>query len=208
MKLIIFGATGTVGIEIVKQALEKNFSVTVFVRNPEKIANIKHPRLSVFKGDVLHLSEVEKAIQNHDAVLCALGDGRAGKIRAMGTKNIMDAMNKTGVRRLICQTTLGMAESYENLNFIWKYVMFGMLLKKAFQDHQVQEQYILNSNLDYTIVRPSAFTNGPLTNGFKVGFSGEYKKLKLKISRADVADFMLSQLQTDGFVKKAVSISN
>jgi putative NADH-flavin reductase len=208
MKLIIFGATGTVGMEIVKHALANNYAVTAFVRNPEKMANIKHANLFIFKGDVRNPTEVEHAIKNHDAVLCALGDGRVGTIRAVGTRNIINAMNKTGIKRLICQTTLGMGESYANLNFIWKHIMFGMLLKKAFQDHQVQEQYLLNSNLNYTIVRPSAFTNGPLTNGFKVGFSGEYKKLKLKISRADVADFMLSQLHTDGYVKKAVSISN
>ncbi len=208
MKLIIFGATGTVGIEIVKHALEKNYSVTAFVRNPEKIANIKHANLSIFKGDVLNLTEVENAIQNHDAVLCALGDGRVGTIRAVGTRNIINAMNKVGIKRLICQTVLGMGESYANLNFMWKHIMFGMLLKKAFQDHKVQEQYLLNSNLNYTIVRPSAFTNGPITNGFKVGFNGAYKKLNLKISRADVADFMLSQLHSDGYVKKAVSISN
>ena len=208
MKLIIFGATGTVGSEILKQALAKNYAVTAFVRDPEKIKIPRHANLSIFKGDVLNQSDVDKAVQNHDIVLCVLGDGNAGKIRAVGTKNIINAMNKAGIKRLICQSTLGVGESYGNLNFLWKHIMFGMLLKKAFQDHQLQEQYILNSNLNYTIVRPSAFTNGTITNRFKIGFDGEYKKLKLNISRADVADFMLSQLHTDGYIKKAVSISN
>lgn len=208
MKVIIFGATGTVGVEIVKQALKKGYEVTAFVRNPEKITNLNHANLTICKGDVLNLSEVENAVQNHDVVLCALGDGKAGKIRALGTRNIIDAMNKTGLKRLICQSTLGMGESYGNLNFIWKHVMFGRLLKKAFHDHQLQEQYIGNSDLDYTIVRPSALTDGTITNGYKIGFGGEYKKLNLKISRADVADFMLRQLHTDGYLKKAVSISN
>ena len=208
MKVIIFGATGTVGVEIVKQALEKGHVVTAFVRHPEKMAKLQHANLTVFKGDVLNLSDVENAVKNHDAVLCVLGDGRAGKIRALGTRNIIDAMKKTGIKRLICQSTLGIGESYGNLNFIWKHVMFGMLLKKAFQDHQLQEQHILNSGLDYTIVRPSSLTDGTVTKGFKIGFDGEYKKLNLKISRADVADFILSQLQTNGYIKKAVSISN
>ena len=208
MKLIIFGATGTVGSEIVKQALAKKYAVTAFVRNPEKIKNFHHPNLSIFKGDVLNQSDVEKAVQNHDIVFCALGDGNTGKIRAAGTKNIIDAMNKAGINRLICQSTLGLGESYGNLNFLWKHIMFGMLLKKAFQDHRLQEQYILNSDLNFTIVRSSAFTNGAITNGFKIGFDGEYKKLSLKISRADVADFMLKQLHSDGYIKKAVSISN
>jgi len=208
MKVIIFGATGTVGVEIVKQALEKGYQVTAFVRHPEKMATLHHANLTIFKGDVLNLSDVENAIQNHDVALCALGDGNAGKVRALGTRNIIDAMKKKGIKRLICQSTLGMGESYGNLNFIWKHIMFGMLLKKAFQDHQLQEQHILNSDLDYTIVRPSALTDGTITKGFKIGFDGEYKKLTLKISRTDVADFMLYQLQTNGYVKKAVSISN
>lgn len=205
MKLIIFGATGTVGKELVNQALEKGYEVTAFVRNPEKMQNAN---LILYRGDVLNVDEVEKALENQDAVLCALGDGKVGKIRALGTKNIIEAMNKTGQKRLICQTTLGMGESYRNLNFIWKHIMFGMLLKKAFQDHQLQEKYILASNLDYTLVRPSALTDGQISKQYHIGFDGNFKKLNLKISRADVADFMLQQLLTSEYSKKSVSISN
>lgn len=208
MKLIIFGATGTVGEELVKQALNKGHVVTAFVRNPEKMQNAKNSNLILYNGDVLNVGKVENALKNQDVVLCALGDGKAGKIRAVGTKNIIEAMYKTGQKRLICQTTLGMGESYGNLNFIWKHIMFGMLLKKAFQDHQLQEKYILESNLDYTLVRPSALTDGGISNNYKIGFDGNFKKLNLKISRADVADFMLSQISTNEYVKKAVSISN
>ena len=208
MKLVIFGATGTVGKELVNQAIEKGYNVTAFVRNPEKTQITNHSNLTIHKGDVLNLTEVENALKNQDVVLCALGDGKIGKIRALGTKNIIEAMNKTGQKRLICQTTLGMGESYGNLNFIWKHIMFGMLLKKAFQDHQLQEKYILESNLDYTLVRPSALTDGGVTNDYKIGFDGNLKKLNLKISRADVANFMLRQVSTNEYLKKAVSISN
>jgi putative NADH-flavin reductase len=208
MRIIIFGATGTVGKELVKQALEKGYEVTAFVRNPEKMQDANKTNLVLYKGDVSNVSEVENALKNQDVVLCALGDGKVGKIRALGTKNIVEAMNKTGLKRLICQTTLGMGESYGNLNFIWKHIMFGMLLKRAFQDHQLQEQYILNSNLNYTIVRPSALTDGEITNQFKIGFDGNFKKLNLKIFRVDVANFMLQQISTNEYLKKAVSISN
>ena len=208
MKIIIFGASGTVGQELAKQAVEKGYEVTAFVRNPEKMKNANNVNLILYKGDVLNVGEVENALKNQDVILCALGDGKAGKIRALGTKNIIEAMNKTGQKRLICQTTLGMGESYGNLNFIWKHIMFGMLLKKAFQDHQLQEKYILNCHLDYTIVRPSALTDGEITNDYKIGFDKNFKKLNLKISRADVADFMLQQISTNEYLKKAVSISN
>lgn len=208
MKIIIFGATGTVGIEIVKKALKNGDEVTAFVRNPEKMQNINHHNFKIFKGNVLNVNDVENALQDQEAVLCALGDGKVGKIRASGTKNIIDAMNKTGLKRLICQTTLGMGESYGNLNFIWKHIMFGILLKKAFQDHQIQEKHILNSRLDYTIIRPSALTDSEITNQYKIGFDGKFKKLTLKIARTEVADFMLQQLKTNEYLKNTVSISN
>lgn len=208
MNIIIFGATGTVGSEIVKQALEKAHYVTAFVRNPEKLPLSKNQNLKIYKGDVLNLENVKEAMHNQEAVLCALGDGKIGKIRASGTKNIIEAMNDLDVKRLICQSTIGAGDSYTNLNFVWKYIMFGFLLKRVLPDHNLQEQYIQQSNLNYTIVRPSALTNGPITHNYKIGFSKDLKKLSLKINRADVADFMLQQLSASNFIRKSVSISN
>lgn len=208
MNIVVFGATGTVGTEIVKQALTKGHQVTAFVRNPEKFLLPENTNLKIHKGDVLNLKDVKKALQNQGAVLCALGDGKTGRIRGAGTKNIIEAMNDTGVKRLICQSTIGAGDSYENLNFMWKYVMFGFLLKRVLPDHNLQEQYIQQSNLDYTIVRPGALTNGAVTNAYKIGFAKDLKKLSLKINRADVADFMLRQLASPDYVGKSVSISN
>ena len=208
MKLIVFGATGSVGIQLVKQALQQGQNVTAFTRSPEKLKSLPLSNLSIFKGDILNSKDVENAVQNHDAVLCAIGDGNKGRVRAAGTKNIITAMQRQRIKRLICQTTLGLGDSRGNLNFAWKYVFFGMLLKKAFQDHQLQEQYLVDSNLDFTIVRPSAFTDGEITRNYKIGFDGKYKKLTLKISRADVADFMLQQLGSNDYLKSTVSISN
>ncbi|RZK38810.1 MAG: SDR family oxidoreductase [Pedobacter sp.] len=208
MKIIVFGASGTVGVEIVRQALEKGYQVTAFVRNPDKIKTLNHKDLKVHKGDVLNVNDVQEALQNQDGVLCALGDGKIGKIRTSGTKNIVDAMSKMGIKRLICQTTLDMGESYQNLNFIWKHIMFGMLLNRAFKDHQSQEESIIKSNLDYTIVRPSALRHGIMKNEYKIGFDGSYRNLSLNISRTEVASFMISQLKNDEYLKKAVSISN
>jgi putative NADH-flavin reductase len=208
MKVIVFGATGTVGIQLLKQALQQGYGVTAFTRTPEKLKSLPRTNLKILKGDILNPQDVENAIYNHDAVLCAIGDGNKGSVRAVGTKNIITAMQRQGIRRLICQTTLGLGESQGNLNFFWKHIMFGLLLKKAFQDHQLQEQYLIDSNLDFTMVRPSAFTDGEVTRNYKIGFDGNYKNLSLKISRADVADFMLQQLTKREYLKSAVSISN
>ena len=208
MQIIIFGATGSLGSHVVKQALEKGHSVTAFTRTPEKLAVLHNPNLTTIRGDIHNLSDIEKAIKGKHAVFCALGDGTKGKVRAPGTLNIIEAMSKLGIKRLICQTTLGLGDSWNNLNFFWKYAMFGFLLRKAFRDHQLQEKYILNSKLDYTIVRPSAFTNGDLTQQYNIGFDGKFKRLSLKIARADVADFLLQQLTSNEFIRKPVSISN
>lgn len=208
MKIIVFGATGTVGIEIVKQGLTNGHEVTAFVRNAERLSSFKHENLKIVQGDVLNAADVKQALQDQEVVLCALGDGSKGKVRAAGTENIIRAMNCAGVRRLICQSTLGAGDSYGSLNFVWKYIMFGILLRRALSDHNRQEKLVQNSKLDYTIVRPSAFSDGEITRNYEIGFDNNHKGLSLKINRADVADFMLSQLTDDRYSKRTVSISN
>ncbi|MEL6553799.1 MAG: SDR family oxidoreductase [Cyanobacteria bacterium J06621_11] len=208
MKLVIFGATGTVGEKVVDQALEQGYAVTAFARKPAKLT-IQHPNLTLFQGDVMNLAPVEQAIQGQDAVVCVLGSGKSlsSTVRSEGTKQIIQAMEQTGVRRFICQSTLGAGDSWGNLDFYWKYVMFGFILRKVFADHQLQERYVKQSHLDWTIVRPSAFVDGPRTGSYRHGFPGNDKTSTLKISRADVADFLLKQLTTDTYLGKTPSLS-
>ena len=141
MRLIIFGATGTVGQYLVAQAQEAGHEVTVFTRKKSKV-NQQHQQLKIMEGNVLNLQQVALAIQGHDAVLCALGAGREGGVRSLGTQNIIQGMQANGVRRLICQTTLGCGASQGNLNFFWKHLMLGWFLKDAFIDHEHQEQLV------------------------------------------------------------------
>ncbi|HTE28458.1 NAD(P)-dependent oxidoreductase [Flavitalea sp.] len=207
MKLIIFGSTGTIGQLLVQKALELDHEVTAFARNSEKLAQIKNSRLTICEGDVMQAGKVAKAIEGQDVVLCALGAGRKGSVRSTGTKHIIEGMEKNDVKRLICQTTLGNGDSKGNLNFFWKYIMFGWFLKDAYLDHEQQENHILNSKLDWTIVRPAAFTDGKITGLYKHGFGPEDKKIKLKISRADVALFMLMQVTDSRYVRKTPGLS-
>jgi putative NADH-flavin reductase len=206
MRIIIFGATGSIGRLLVEQALAKGHMVTAFLRDPSKLS-ISHSNLKEIQGDVLSFATVEDAIRNQDVVFCALGDGNKGKLRAEGTKNILLAMQKTGVNRFICQTSLGVGDSRSNLNFFWKHIMFGLLLKKAYQDHETQEKYIMQSTLDWVIVRPAAFTNGPHTGRYRHGFNADDKTITLKISRADVADFMLRQITDNRYIRKTPGLS-
>jgi putative NADH-flavin reductase len=207
MRIAVFGATGTVGRLVVERALHEGHEVTAFTRSAAGVTQ-RHERLRVVEGDVLDTYSVQRAVEGQDAVLISLGNGRKGVVRAGGTKAVIDAMNRTGVKRLICQTTLGVGDSRGNLNFLWKYVMFGLLLRPAYADHVRQEQYVQASDLDWTIVRPSAFTDGPRTGSYRRGFPAEERGLSLKITRADIADFMIEQLTDTTYLRQAPGISN
>ncbi|WP_029893239.1 NAD(P)-dependent oxidoreductase [Nocardia brasiliensis] len=207
MKIAVFGATSTVGRLVVEQALAEGHQVTAFTRSAAGLTQ-RHERLDIVEGDVLDSNSVQRAVAGQDAVLVSLGAGRKGVIRAEGTRAVIEAMNRTGVKRLIVQSTLGVGDSKANLNFLWKYVMFGLLLRQAFADHVQQEAYVRASDLDWTIVRPSAFTDGPRTGGFRHGFPAGERGLSLKIARADIADFMLEQLTDTTYLRQAPGISN
>lgn len=207
MKLIIFGATGTIGRQLLLQGLELGHEVTAFVRDKEKLNDIRHINLRFYQGDVFSYDDVLSAIAHQDAVLCALGNGKKGRVRSEGTRNIVKAMEAAGVKRLICNSTLGAGDSRGNLNFIWKHVMFGWLLKDAYEDHQLQEKYVRESMLDWTIVRPAAFTDGKATGQYRHGFAANDRNITLKISRADVALFMLMQLSSRTYWRKTPGLS-
>ncbi len=152
---------------------------------------------------------VETAIQGQDAVVCVLGAGKQLKstIRSEGTQQIIQAMQQVGVRRLICLSTLGAGESWSNLNLYWKYVMFGFILRQVFADHQRQEALVKSSGLDWTIVRPSALTDGPHTGQYRHSFPSSDRNITLQISRADVADFILKQLSDQSYLYQSPSLS-
>lgn len=206
MKVIIFGASGSIGRNLVSQALEQGHAVTAFVRDPARF-DMQHENLSIAVGDVLEAASVQKAVAGHDAVMCAIGAGRKGGVRGDGTRNIITAMENVGVKRLICQTTLGIGESWNNLNAFWKYIMFGLFLRPAFRDHVAQEKLIRESGLDWSIIRPAAFIDGELTGQYRHGFPATANDTKLEISRADVADFMLKNLVDNTYLHKTPGLS-
>jgi len=208
MKLTIFGSTGGTGRKVVRQALEQGHEVTAFTRNPEKIDQ-KHEKLQVISGDVLDSASVERAIRGQDAVLCTLGVPPRDKnnLRANGTKNIISVMENSGVRRLICQSSYGVGDTKKSLPFMMKYLIVPFILRHAFADHEIQENYIKKSQLDWIIVRPTALTDDDLTGSYQHGFTGDNQSVTFKISRADTADFMLRQLTDNTYFHRAPGIS-
>jgi len=207
MKVAVFGATGTVGTQVVTQALDAGHEVTAFTRDASKLT-IEHANLSVVEGDVLSDTRaVDAAVIGQDSVIVALGAGAKGKIRSEGTRNIIAAMKKAGVSNLICQSTLGAGDSSAQLNLKW-WLIFRGPLRWAMADHERQEALVRESGLDWTIVRPAAFTDGPATGEYQHGHSLEKKKLTLTVSRADVAHFLLRLLGDHSYRAQAVSLSN
>ncbi len=121
-----------------------------------------------------------------------------------GTKNIIRAMEKLGVKRFVCESSLGIGDSKRQARFMLNYVLVPILLRGIFADKKVQEQVIQESKLDWVIIRPAALTNSPHTGVYRSGFD---PAIQGKISRADVAGFMLKQLTSDIFLEKTPSIS-
>jgi len=209
MNVIIFGATGTVGRLAVAHMLKDGHSVTAFARTPGKL-NIDTPNLTLWPGDATSQDDVTAAIAGHDAVVITLGAGlsRASRIRSQGTLAVIRGMQAAGVTRLIVQSTLGAHESWPNLNFFWKRIMFGLLLKPVFKDHELQESMVRASGLDWTIVRPGAFTDGPATGHFIEDVPPTRRGLRLKIARADIAVFLSRQITDRRYSHRAVGITS
>ena len=208
MKLLIIGATGGTGKELVKQALEQDFDVAAFLRNPEKL-KIKHERLKVVTGNVLNPETINNAVKGQDAVLCALGHKRwfyPNNILSQGTKNIIEAMEKNNVRRFICETALGVGNSFGKLGLYYTLFTIPFILPFYFWDKGRQEKIIRSSSLDWTIIRPGMLTNGKRKGKYNHGEKVGNFIWSVRISRADTADFMLNQLSDNSYLHKAVGV--
>jgi len=206
MKLAIYGATGNTGIELVKQALENGHTVTAFVRDPSRMP-IEHDLLVLMTGDVFDPASVAQAVQEQDAVICALGSSELKKttVRAEGTASIIKAMKEHGVQRLLVVSAMGTGESWNSLSAVNKF-FYATLLKSSREDHEAQEAAVKESSLDWTIIRPSGLTDGPRTGVYEVGENILAKTSK--IARADVADLIIKELKQSALIHKAVTITN
>ena len=208
MKTVIFGSTGGTGRELLTQALDQGHIVTAQVRSPDKLAGFEHEGLRVVHGDVLDPADVEGAIAGQEAVLCAIGAGpERTALREDGTRHIVAAMEKAGVSRLVCLSSLGVGDSRANLPFFTRYVIVSIFLRHAFADHERQEAVVRNSSLEWTIIRPPHLKDGPRTGEYRHGFPVTDRNIQGWISRADVADFMLRQLTADTYIHRAPGVS-
>jgi putative NADH-flavin reductase len=207
-RILIIGATGGTGRQLVTQALERGYTVTALARSPAKLSS-DHPQLNVIQGDVLDQAVVEKAMSGQEAVLCALGHKQFSyptRILSQGTRNILRAMEAQGVARLVCETSLGVGDSALRMGLYYTFFVIPVILPFYYWDKTRQERLIAKSSVEWVIVRPAV-----LTSGEKRGYSREGRHVgsflrTVRISRADVAAFMLDQLASGSYLRIAPGV--
>jgi putative NADH-flavin reductase len=211
MRLTIFGATGRTGKHLVEQALEAGYEVVAFARNPSKLATT-HDRLTVVQGDATDPAAVELAVQGTDAVICVMTTSASQNIAktkplTRATQNILAAMSKYGVRRLIISSA-GVPQSNDLPDLRFNLMMeFGKLFMRAsYEDTIGSVQVVRSSDLDWTIVRMSAPVNSHKTGRVQAGDVN--KAMGMRISRADAAAFILNEVRSAQYVRQAPVICN
>jgi len=207
-RVLVVGATGGTGRQLVAQALERGYAVTALVRDPSRL-QVDHPKLTVIQGDVLDAGAVANAVRGQDAVLCALGHKRffaPTRILSEGTRNILRAMEAHGVRRLVCETSLGIGDSAGRMGLYYTFFVIPLILPFYFWDKTRQERMIAGSGTEWVIVRPGALTNGEARGRYHHGRGVGSFLRTVRIARADVAAFMLDQLASDTYLRSQAGV--
>ncbi len=205
MKIAVFGATGGTGSEIVRQALAAGHEVTAFVRSPDKMAQ-QHAALHVVQGDVLDEAAVAQALAGQEAVFCAIGssDLRRDDVRWRATQSIVRAMQQQGVPRLLLVSSLGAGDSRERVPLATR-AFIATVLRSAIADHTRQEEIVQQSGLAWLIARPGGLIDGPPSGTYQVTTEGSIPSGR--IARADVAGFLLGQLEGEEYWGQAVALT-
>jgi putative NADH-flavin reductase len=209
MTIIVFGATGMVGKQLVKQALLKGHHVKAFGRNVFTELNMEEKNVELIKGALFDEGEVSAAIKGCDAVLSALGGGFDGndKTRTLGIKNIIAQMKKNNVKRIVAIGGLGVLNFDENTllldreDYPKEYLPVGLEHKKAYE-------YLKESDLDWTFVCPPNIIDHEVTGSFITKANYPPEPNNNKIYAGDLAMFMLNELGRNEYVKARVGISN
>ncbi|TCJ15950.1 SDR family oxidoreductase [Rubrobacter taiwanensis] len=209
MRVAVFGATGRTGRLVVERLLEEGHEVIAFVRDPSKILEGHDEKLRTVRGDVLDAAAVEEVVEEVDAVLVALGHTKTSPkdVQARGTQNIVAAMRRHGVRRLISLTGAGVRDPQDEPKVVDRAItgLLKLLQRDVLEDAERHAEIIRNSGLDWTLVRVPRLVDGERTGEYRAGYIG--KDSGTRISRADVADFMVRQLTDDTYLRRAPVVS-
>lgn len=206
MNILILGCRG-VAKELALQAYEKGFSVRVLARDSEKV---DFPSgIEIMEGDVLELLSLKKAMQNQDIVCSCIGTKPRFSFISLyseGMKNILEAMHSAGVERLVSLSRAGVGESKDHAGFLFNKILYPTLYKTLMQDKEVQERLIRHSDIAWMIVRPANLTNGGCTKDYFALTHIDGIKAT-HITRADVAHFILTHLDTKEYQQQATLLT-
>ncbi|MDP5048598.1 MAG: NAD(P)H-binding protein [Saprospiraceae bacterium] len=213
MKVIIFGATGFSGQAILANSIKQGHEVTILVRDASKIP-IKYQNLTIVEGNVLNTQTVASVLHHQEAVIQCLGvsgkgDGKPTTFISDATKIIVDEMQNKKIKRLIAMSNVGAGNSIAFQPWFFTKIIlpyFMKWLKVIIEDQNRMEPIIMNSNLDWTIVRCPNIVDKPAKGRCNATLDG--KGLKLSITLSDLSKFMVDQLKQTAFIKQAPSVSN
>jgi putative NADH-flavin reductase len=210
--ILIIGASAGIGLATTKAGLARGHSIIAFARSADSMS-IEHAMLRQVAGDALKAVDVSRALDGADVVVLTLGI--AADLRMLtgpidlfsaATRTLLPLMHEVGVRRLIAVTGFGFDESRSSIGPLQR-IGFDLVFGRAYADKTIQEQLIAQSGLDWTIVRPGVLTNGKASGRYKILIKSQEWRNGL-ISRADVADFILNQVDDDAFISLAPVLVN
>lgn len=205
MRIVILGASGKTGRELVKLALDQGYAVTAFVRDETKI-RLKKPNLTVKVGDARNQADLQAALAGKDAVVSVLGSNKLGDdLIATSTEALIRAMHAVNVRRVVMLSTFLMTE-HRKSGVLMKAV--DKVSKGMKQDKSAGEALLKDSGLDWTIVYATRLKGGKLSGNVRVVDSAEPIGIKSGIKRADVAQYMLDLLDNESMHKQSVLITS
>jgi putative NADH-flavin reductase len=206
--ILVVGASRGIGLETVKRALAEGHAVRAFARSAASIP-LEDEKLQKIPGDALVRTTVAAALPGADAVIQTLGATFGPETMLKGTtlfsratRVLVDAMVAAGIRRLIAVTGLGAGDSRGHGGLLYDTIIFPLMLKRVYDDKDVQEQIIRRSGLEWTIVRPGLLTSGPVTRAYRALLNPNDWRAG-SISRADVADFLVKQVTDLAYVGRA-----
>jgi putative NADH-flavin reductase len=208
-KIIVFGATGGTGRLVVQQALQEGHRVTVVVRNPDSFTN-RHDRLAILKSDVFQPHSFEKAVAGKDVVVCCLGIQKREPttVYSEGVSNIIKAMETHSVKRIICLSA-GAVIVPPKASYLTKFFIKNILQKlfaHLYSDMLIMEKIVEATHLNYTIIRAPWLRDTRHTGKYRTAIN-EHLSNPTKISRADLADYIVTHLSDEKTFKAHIEIS-
>jgi len=209
MKIVVFGATGGAGKELVTQALQAGHEVTAVARNPANVTT-RHERLKVVQGDISNAESITKAIAGQEAVVLSVGPRPgtpAGTLISDATRHALDGMKQHGVRRILIVSGL-MVGPGAGLGAFGRFALglFRRLNGALFRDKLKADQMVMDSGLEWIIVRPPVFTDMPPAGKYRMGENLDVAMFK-KMANRDVADAILAALTDAKYQRKILEVS-